>query len=262
MTEQITKSVNKPATEQVTEPQSGRRVQRMRHELKIRPVTVSNIAPIGPHFLAITFQGPTLADFISASFDDHIKFMFDHAGSEIRRDYTPTAYNAASHELTLQFALHDAGKATAWAKQAKVGDTAVIGGPRGSVIMPLDVSWHLLIGDNSALPAIERRLAELPANSHAIAVLLVPNKDGQRPLASSARTTLHWCYSEQQLLHTLSGLTLPTGAGFSWAAGEASLMQQVKQVLTEQLQQPKSTLRIGAYWRKGEADFHRDLTDD
>lgn len=254
MTEQI--------TEQVNEPYSGRRVKRVRHELKMRPVTVSKITPLGRYFLAVTFQGPTLADFTSASFDDHIKFIFDHAGTEIRRDYTPTGYNATNHELTLQFALHDAGKATAWAKQAKVGDSAVIGGPRGSVIMPLDVGWHLLIGDNSALPAIERRLAELPADSHAIAVLLVPNEDGQRPLASAAHTTLHWCYSEQQLLQTLGNLTLPTGEGFSWAAGEASLMQQVKQVLTAQLRQPKSTLRIGAYWRNGEADFHRDLTDD
>lgn len=239
-----------------------RRVQRVRHELKRREVTVSRISNIDPHFLAITFHSPDFSDFISASFDDHVKFIFTENAEEIRRDYTPTHYNPHRNELTLQFALHDGGKATTWAKNAKVGDKAVIGGPRGSVILPDDLNWQLLIGDNSALPAIERRISELPAGSEVIALILVADSSAQRPLPSAAKLTVHYCYSEQQLLQTLQHLTLPNTDGFSWAAGEASLMQQVKALLTGPLQQARHTMRIGAYWRKGEADFHQDLTED
>lgn len=246
----------------MTEQYQGRRVERVRHELKFRPVTIEHIKHIGEHFLAITFQGPELAGFVSASFDDHIKFIFDDAGTDIRRDYTPTHYNAAKQQLTLQFALHDAGKATSWAKQAKIGDSATIAGPRGSVIMPMDVNWHLLVGDSTAIPAIERRLAELPATAITFAVILVSDSTAQRTFTAPATSHIHWCYSEQQLLQTLAALNLPANDGFSWAGGEASLMQQVKKVLVEQLKQPKSQLRIGAYWRAGEADFHKDLTDE
>lgn len=246
----------------MTEQQQGRRVERVRHELKFRPVTVEHIQNIGEHFLAITFAGQELAGFVSASFDDHIKFIFDDAGTEVRRDYTPTHYNAEKQQLTLQFALHDAGKATSWAKQAKIGDSATIAGPRGSVIMPLDVNWHLLVGDSTAIPAIERRLAELPSTATAFAVILVSDSTAQRTFAAPANSHIHWCYSEPQLLQTLAALNLPATEGFSWGGGEASLMQQVKQVLINQLQQPKSSLRIGAYWRAGEADFHKDLTDE
>lgn len=237
-------------------------VTRMRHELKIRDVSVTAIRQIDPHFIAITFYSADFDHFISASFDDHVKFVFNLGEEQVRRDFTPTRYDAANKTLTLQFALHDTGKATQWAKNAKVGDKAVIGGPRGSVIVNDDLKWQLLIGDHSALPAIERRLNELAADKTAIVLLLIADSQAIRDLPSNATTDIHWCYSEEELLHTLAHLTLPSTAGFSWAAGEASLMQQVKTMLTGPLQQPSPRLRIGAYWRKGEADFHQQLMDE
>lgn len=103
-------------------------------------------------------------DFVSLSFDDHIKFMLDGDGDgdgpgaePVRRDYTPRHHDAAARELTLEFALHGEGSAAQGAAQATVGQRAVIGGPRASFIIPLDCDWHLLVGDETALPAIHRR---------------------------------------------------------------------------------------------------------
>jgi NADPH-dependent ferric siderophore reductase len=45
-----------------------------------------------------------------------------------------------------------------------------IGGPRGSFIVPMDLDWHLLVGDATALPAIARRLSELPASATVFAI--------------------------------------------------------------------------------------------
>jgi NADPH-dependent ferric siderophore reductase len=79
----------------------------------------------------------------------------------VRRDFTPRHYDQAARELTVEFALHATG--AAWARQAAPGQVAVIAGPRGSMIIPMDYAWHVLAGDATALPAIRRRLEELPA---------------------------------------------------------------------------------------------------
>ncbi|RYE68597.1 MAG: siderophore-interacting protein, partial [Oxalobacteraceae bacterium] len=65
-------------------------IERVRHDLKLREVTVARINRVSPGFASITFQGEALADFTSLSFDDHVKFMFNDAnGEQVRRDYTP-----------------------------------------------------------------------------------------------------------------------------------------------------------------------------
>ena len=79
------------------------------------------------------------------------------------RDYTPRAFDAAGNRLTIDFALHDAGPATAWALNARPGETLLIGGPRGSTVVPDDFDFYLLAGDETALPSIGRRL-ESPAS--------------------------------------------------------------------------------------------------
>ena len=103
-------------------------IERVRHDLKMRDVEVVRIDRLSPGFAAITFKGEALADFISLSFDDHVKFMFDGAdGQQVRRDYTPRRFDREARELTLEFALHGHGGAAEWARNASVGQRAVIG---------------------------------------------------------------------------------------------------------------------------------------
>src|ERR1700734_1739633 len=87
------------------------------------------------------------------------------------RDFTPRRYAPAAGTLEIDFAIHDAGPATRWAAQAKPGDTLALGGPRGSFVIPSAYDWHLLAGDETALPAISRRLAELPAGARTVVVV-------------------------------------------------------------------------------------------
>jgi len=135
------------------------RIQRVRHEIKRRELQVAKVQHLAPDYVSVTFKGETLHDFVSASYDDHVKFMLS---DEDRRDFTPRSYDNVAGELTIEFALHTTGAASDWARQAAVGQTAVIAGPRGSMIIPMDYDWHVLAGDATALPAIRRRLEELP----------------------------------------------------------------------------------------------------
>jgi NADPH-dependent ferric siderophore reductase len=235
-------------------------VRRVRHELKLRELSVARIDTISPGFLGITFTGEALADFTSLSFDDHVKFMFDSdgGGEQVRRDYTPRRYSREAHALTVEFALHGDGKASDWARKAQVGQRVLAGGPRGSMIVPLELGWHLLVGDATALPAIARRLEELPEGSLAFVFVLADSAD-RREFVSSARVEAQWVASADDLVAGLSALALPdSGTGFAWGGGEASVMAQVRQVLADK-GVPRQHMRVSAYWKRGVADHHETL---
>lgn len=232
-------------------------LQRVRHELKLRELEVSNIDTLSPGFLGITFTGEALADFTSLSFDDHVKLMFDEGGEQVRRDYTPRRFSREARELVIEFAVHGHGKASDWARNAKTGDRLLVGGPRGSMIVPLELGWHLLVGDDTALPAISRRLEELPDGSRAFVFALADEAD-RRDFASRARVELHWAATSEELLAALEKLTLPAAqAGFAWGGGEASLMARVRQVLADK-GVPKQHMRVSSYWKRGVADHHHE----
>ena len=81
------------------------------------------------------------------------------------RDYTPLNYDAERNTLQMEFAEHGTGPAVEWARTAPIGQWLGLAGPRGSLVVPADLDWHVLLGDESAMPAIERRLAELPGET-------------------------------------------------------------------------------------------------
>lgn len=236
-----------------------RRVERVRHELKRRELVVARVAQLSPHVRAITFSGEALAGFVSASFDDHVKLILD-AGDDtpVLRDYTPRSWDLAAGELTIEFALHADGPASRWAAQAAPGDRATIGGPRGSFIIPADYEWHLLAGDASALPAIARRLEELPSGTRVSVIAQVDPAD-RRPLATSADVSLQWVDSSQALQDAVRAFELPAGEGYAWCAGEAADTAALRRILVEGKGHDRHAIRAAAYWKRGAAAHHENL---
>ncbi len=182
--------------------------------------------------------------------------LTDKAGVTHKRDFTPRHFDLKNRELTLEFALHEHGAASDWARHAKVGDRAVIGGPRGSMVVPADYAWHVLAGDASALPAIHRRLQELPDGTRALVLVHMPQGDDIRPLSSRASLQVQWLPTEEAFIAALRHLDLPQGEGFIWCAGEAQTMAKVREVVLAERQFPIEATRISAYWKAGAADYH------
>lgn len=239
--------------------QPARRVQRVRHELRQREVEVVRAESMGSDFISVTFRGDALEDFVSASFDDHVKFMFAGPdGEHVRRDYTPRRFDCDRRELTIEFACHGNGKASDWARHAVVGQRAVVAGPRGSMIVPTDYDWHLLAGDASALPAMRRRLEELSASAKVLVIALA-NAADRHPFTTKAQLDLHWVGSASELVSALRAIPLPPGEGFVWCAGEAAAMADVRDVLSREKGHPKEAMRIAAYWKRGVVGHHENL---
>lgn len=237
------------------------RVTRVRHEIQRRDLAVVRVDSPSPNFRSVTFAGSALAGFVSASFDDHVKLFLDGHGAEpVRRDYTPRRYDAAAGELTIEFALHGDGPAAEWAAQAAPGQRATIAGPRGSFVIAIDHDWHLFAGDETALPAIARRLEELPATAQALVVLQVAEAD-RRDLRSAAALRVHWVADTAALIETVRALPLPAGEGYAWCAGEASAMAALRRVLVEEKGMDRHAVRAAAYWKRGAPAHHENLED-
>lgn len=238
------------------------RVERVRHELKRRDLEVVRVETISPHFRSVTFSGESLADFVSASFDDHLKFMLDADGeAPVRRDYTPRRYSQQARELTIEFALHGDGPAADWAAQAQVGQRVTVGGPRGSFIIPTDYDWHLLIGDETAIPAVARRLEELPAGAQVLVVLHAADIADRRTFETAAKLSVQWVSSSDALVAAVRQLALPAGEGYAWCAGEAATTAELRRILIEEKGHDRHAIRAAAYWKRGAIAHHQNIEE-
>ena len=259
-------------------------VQKVRHPIKIRLLEVKRVTELSPSLRRITLTGEDLTGFHSASFDDHIKlFVPERAGTTPNmptlgekgleftedaprpemRDYTPRRYDPQTNELDIDFVLHHAGPATDWATHAQPGHQLGIAGPRGSFVIPTAFDWHLLIGDETAIPAIARRLEELPATVSARVIVKTTTEQARINFDSQCRLDVRWVTEASvpadgpgALEKATRELSLPEGEGYVWAAGEYSDIRAVRQYLSAELGIDKGRIRAASYWRQAQANTH------
>lgn len=263
--------------------------RKVQHPLKARLLQVRRTVRLTPYLLRVTLAGDDLDGFVSASFDDHVKIILpSEAGAmpllpdigprgpvwpgdaprPVLRDYTPRRYDADAGELDLDFVLHGHGPAAAWAAQAQPGQYLGVAGPRGSFVIPVEYDWHLLIGDETALPAIGRRLAELPPRARVLAVIETRHAAARLALPTSADLSLQWVHcgvdladGSSALARAVHRLQLPEGVGYAWAAGESGAIRAIRQHLVQERGIDKSRIRAASYWRRGASDAHEVFGD-
>lgn len=267
-------------------------IRRVRHPLQVRALSVAAVQALTPHMRRLTLAGPSLADLHSDGFDDHVKLLLPPAGSAtlvlpppgpdgrpdfaaaglpppIARDYTPRHVDRSACTLQIDFSLHGDGPAARWAAQARVGDTVHVAGPRGSMVLPTDLRWQWLIGDESALPAIARRLEDLPASVEVTVVLetqhaddplpLLPQRDGLRLLRVGRPAAGDAAALAAPLVQAVRGLPTPAGRGHAFAAAESHTVQAVRDVLVGHHGLLKGQVRASAYWRRGASGHHENI---
>jgi len=263
--------------------------ERIRYPFRARHVQLLARERISPGFLRLTVGGPQLEGFVSQGFGDHCKVILPEAGRDrarlpvmrderpqfddnapppVMRDYTPLHYDPARQTLTLDFALHEgddpggsgsAGPATHWASHAPIGQWLGLAGPRGSLLIEKNLDWHWLLGDETAMPALERRLAELPTSSRAVVRVQLHNMADRRDWRSRAQLDCAWVPS---LLQAAQALEVPaSGSGFVWAAGEGGDMAALRRLLLAKGVSPRH-MRVIAYWKRGLADHHGEIRGD
>lgn len=269
----------------MTHDDSGHEARAVRHgpfPVQFRRLTVLRTERVTPRVQRVVLGGEELEGFHSAAPDDHVKVVFPTAqglhlpvrgpgGLEFppditpppMRDYTPRRFDADRGELTIDFMLHDAGPATAWAQSARPGDVLGIGGPRGSLVVADAFDWYLLLGDETAMPAIGRRLEELPAHARAIALIEVEDEREHQAFVSRADIAVRYLHrrgaapgSTTLLDDALAALVWPDGEGFVFIGGEAGTMRRLREQVIEARHHPRAWMKASGYWKPGVSNHH------
>lgn len=130
-------------------------------------LVVQNTVRLTDHLIRVRLGGPGFAAFQPNAFTDaYVKLVFPGPDGETVRTYTVREVDAAAQEIVIDFVYHgDEGVAGPWAAAAEPGDSIELMGPGGSYAPRADADWHLLAGDDSALPAIAAACAALPADA-------------------------------------------------------------------------------------------------
>lgn len=246
-------------------------VERVRHESRLRLLVVRAVEDLTPRLRRITLAGDDLDDFRSTGADDHLKLLFantdPHGPALARRDFTPRRCDPEAGELVVDFVLHGDGPASSWAAAAAPGALVGQSGPRGSRVAD-GFDWYLLAGDETALPAIGRRLEELPAGTRAIVIAEVEDRAGELALPSAADVSLTWLHraagepGAPLLEEAIRALELPPGDGFAWVAAEADAVRPIRRHLREERGLPKPWTRVTGYWRRGTVNHHDSPEED
>jgi NADPH-dependent ferric siderophore reductase len=257
------------------------------HPIVLRRLEVARVVDVTPRMRRVTLVGEQLAAFtrdglalpafVSAGFDDHVKLVFashgdiatalpvqlaqtiDWPASSNRemRDYTPRRFDAASGELDLDFVRHGDGPAARWAETAVVGDELHIAGPKSSVVIPTAVDWVLLVGDETALPAIGRYLDELPLDVPVRVIVEIRHPDARQSLALRAGDSVRWVLNIEADPAALGIAVreqewLP-GQVYVWAAAESSALLPLRRWLGREKLVPKTHLNVTGYWHQAQA---------
>ena len=196
------------------------------------------------------------------------EFLLPNGSRPILRTLTPWRADRASDTLAVDVVLHGTGPLARWAARAAPGDRVAVSGPgRGSSAPEPEAPAHLLLGDESALPAIEQVLAVLAPVTGAVAGLVagvvtvvveIDDNSARLPLSPAAAGGSHveWRVREAgappggQLVDAVSTAVLPEGARI-WAAGEAAAMQRVRRELFEVRKIPRDHTVVRGYWKTG-----------
>jgi NADPH-dependent ferric siderophore reductase len=244
----------------------------------VRTGAVTRVEQLTPHMVRIVVGGPGLAGVQAGEFTDHyVKVLFTRPGFDypepfdpgviretmpreawpVVRTYTVRRWRPEVPELWLDFVVHgDEGVAGPWARGARVGDPVRFMGPGGAYAPDPQAGWHLLAGDESALPAISAALEGMPAGARVHAFIEVSDPGEEQKLETAADAEITWLHrgsrpAGELLVPAVRGLAWPGDAVHAFVHGEATFVKELRRFLRVEKQIPMAQLSISGYWRRG-----------
>ncbi|MFB7053635.1 siderophore-interacting protein [Streptomyces vinaceus] len=248
---------------------------------KIGTAVVVRTERLTPHMVRVVLGGAGLVRFSAGGFTDHyVKLLFAPEGvtypspwdlDRIRADYprdawprqrayTVRAWDPVHLELTLDFVVHgDEGLAGPWAARVQPGELVRFLGPGGAYAPDPAADWHLLVGDESALPAIAAAMERMPAGARVHAFVEVEGPDDEQKIATPDGIVPVWLHRGsgplgQKLVEAVRTLEFPSRDVHAFVHGEAGFVKDLRSHLRLERGVPKERLSISGYWRLGETD--------
>ncbi len=230
-------------------------------DLVRRTAAVESVEDVVPGYRRIRLTGDELRGFASLGADDHLRVFFDGG---VSREFTPVAWDADAGSLTLDFVLHGEGVASSWAEGARPGDVLSVGGPRGSLVLEGRPEWWLLVGDETALPAIRRHLSAVALGVPVTVLVGIRDSAQRQPLETAGDLTEEWLVGGEAVaevlvyrMHELEELLgTGSGEGFAFVAAEQTIVRLAREVLLDRWGLDAERVVVKGYWKHGVVEYH------
>ncbi|TSI14660.1 siderophore-interacting protein [Brevibacterium aurantiacum] len=248
--------------------------------------TVTRVTRLTPSFVSITLHSEAMGEFDYLGFDQAVRLFLPRAGqNELRlpaatgnrwiakffltptsirphvRNYTIRAHRPEAKEVDIEFVTHgDDGPASAWAGRARPGDGVGLF-PEGIQYLPNDeVTTHLLVAEESAVPAILSILDHAADSFRAEVFCEVPTSEDVRDIPFRDGVRMHWLPRNgsgeipgRRALDTVRQSELPNGEIYCFLAGESGLPTGLRRHLVAERGIAKSSITFVGYWKYGKA---------
>jgi NADPH-dependent ferric siderophore reductase len=176
------------------------------------------------------------------------------------RTYTALHPDVEAGTIDIDFVVHgDEGIAGTWAVTAQVGDILLANGPGGAYRPDPTADWHLLVGDESAVPALTAALEVLPEDAVARVVVLVDSAAHEPDLVLPVNGTVTFVHRHRiaggGLEAAVRGVEWLDGRVHAFVHGEAEeVMRGVRPYLRTERGLGREQLSISGYWRRGRTE--------
>lgn len=247
-------------------------------------LTVTSTEQLTPSLRRVWFRSDDLSAFTdSFDTDRYVKLVFPKPGvvypepldfralrgvfppedMPVVRTYTALFPDLSAGTLAIDFVVHgDHGVAGPWAASARSGDRLLVNGPGGAYRPDPTADWHLLVGDETAIPAITAALADLPRSAVARVLLLVEKAGHEPDLPLPDGATVTWYHragradgGDGVLDAAVRSLDWLPGRVHVFAHGEAGeIMHRIRPHLLRERGLDRTQVSISGYWRRGRTE--------
>ncbi len=227
-------------------------------------VKVEQAVLVTPHMKRITIDGNAVIGPRPGLPAQWLKVFVPTADGQTSggRAYTVRRFDPVSGKLDLDFVLHgDDGAISAWALGADAGDMFEVSAvhPRSGFAIDPATQRYLLLGDETALPAIGAILESLPTHARADVLVEIEDAAEEQALPSPAKVHVEWLHrgAAMTLADAARKHTRPESGTVVWVAAESEAVKAIRSLASKEWGIDRARLHAAGYWKRGEAD-HRD----
>lgn len=244
----------------------------------IHEVIVASVENVTPYMRRVKFACADVTPFIGG--DIHVRILVPPKGRQpvwpgyradgrvawpegedelLVRVYTIRAVDAERRELWIDFLQHPLSDIKTpgadFARDCQPGDRLALLGPGGGGVPQMD--HILMVGDESAIPAIARIAAEVPAGTRMQVIIEVKDASEEQPLPTVASLEIRWLHRKDYPVGAQcvlaeaakTAITATTSEGFVWFAGEKQDVRSVRAFLKSRKHNPKAKY-VAWYWEQ------------
>lgn len=192
------------------------------------------------------------------------------AEQPVVRTLTVRRADPAAREIAIDVVVHgEHGAAGLWAATAEPGQPVYLMGPSGAYAPDPAADWHLLAGDETALPAISVALEALPANAIGQAFIEIAGPEDEIPLTAPQGVRIDWIYRGGRadligedragdfapLIEAVKSAPWLPGQVHAFVHGEAqAVMHNLRPYIRKDREVDAKWASISGYWRRGRTE--------